>query len=122
MNNKILLIDDTPDLLESLREYLEWEGFEVVTAVNGQEALVRLPEALPDLVITDLLMPVMDGFAFIETMLKEDRWKQIPIVIFSAKPEREVESWLAQHHKVHFLVKPCPLDKLVKLVQELIEK
>ncbi|HMI65908.1 MAG TPA: response regulator, partial [Cyclobacteriaceae bacterium] len=65
MSKKILVVDDISSILENLRELLLMEGYAVVTATNGIEALGQLEKEVPDLIITDLVMPQMDGFTFI---------------------------------------------------------
>jgi CheY-like chemotaxis protein len=65
---KILVVDDTADLLKNIVQVLVMEGYETTAAVNGQDAVNKVMESIPDLVITDLLMPVMDGYTLIETL------------------------------------------------------
>jgi DNA-binding response OmpR family regulator len=120
MNMKILIVDDTPDLLESLKEFFDMEGFAVNTAVNGQDALDKLMKEKPQLIITDLLMPVMDGFTFIENLKRIEDYKDIPVIIFSAKPQKESEERAHGLGADRFVVKPSSLDVILKSVNELV--
>jgi CheY-like chemotaxis protein len=68
-----------------LRRALEKEGWQVDEAENGRAALVRVAERQPSLILLDLMMPVMDGFAFLTEMRKAEAWRAIPIVVVTAK-------------------------------------
>jgi len=120
MAKSILVVDDTPDLLESIREFLVMEGYQVATAVNGQDGLSKLEGMTPDLIITDLLMPVMDGFTFIEHVKENKKLAQIPIIIFSAKPQKENAPRAEALGIKRFIIKPSPLEDLLQSVEELV--
>ncbi|MFN8342306.1 MAG: response regulator [Cyclobacteriaceae bacterium] len=120
MAKSILVVDDTPDLLESIREFLVMEGYQVATAVNGQDGLSKLESITPDLIITDLLMPVMDGFTFIEHVKENKKLAQIPIIIFSAKPQKENAPRAEALGIKRFIIKPSPLEDLLQSVEELV--
>ena len=86
---KILLVDDDPDILEAMSVVLTTNGYTVVTARDGQEGLVKLRSEKPDLMILDLMMPRMDGFAVCEELL-DPRWAKlsnIPIIILTSVRE-----------------------------------
>jgi CheY-like chemotaxis protein len=87
----VLIIDDTPEVRELQRRLFEQEGWQVSEAGNGAEALDRLSEATPSLILLDLMMPVMDGFEFILQARKEPAWRSIPIVVVTAKDLTEVD-------------------------------
>jgi CheY-like chemotaxis protein len=82
---RILVVDDEPDARQLLVSYLEEEHAEVRTATNGCEALDRLKEASADLILLDLMMPVMDGMAFLDAIRLDPRWLNIPVVVITAK-------------------------------------
>jgi CheY-like chemotaxis protein len=65
---RLLLIDDDPNLILLVKDYLEFRGYEVVTADNGKEALNLLSQNLPDMIVCDIMMPEMDGYALIENV------------------------------------------------------
>lgn len=117
------MVDDTPDLLLGMKDLLQMEGYEVITASNGQEAVQCLSRTTDqvDLIITDLLMPVMDGMTLLRTLRAADKWQTIPVIIFSAKAKSEIESLdttLQGTQKI--LSKPCPTEMLLATVSELI--
>jgi DNA-binding response OmpR family regulator len=118
MKKKIMLVEDTPDLLENLTDTLRMEGYEVMTATNGVEALDVLALHIPDLIITDLLMPKMDGFVLVSKIKTIKSLENVPVLIFSAKPigDKEVSELGANH----YLKKPCPIENLLKSISNLI--
>ncbi|NPV60049.1 MAG: response regulator [Actinobacteria bacterium] len=89
MAKKILLADDDPDVIDVVSMILEEEGYEIVTAKDGSEALEKIKLENPDLVILDLLMPHVDGFAVMD-MLRDpryERWSGIPVVVLTSVRE-----------------------------------
>lgn len=85
MAGKILLVDDTEFYQRAYKNKLMPEGFLVTTAGNGVEALKCLAQEVPDVILLDLMMPVMDGFKVLQAVKADARLKHIPVVIFSAK-------------------------------------
>jgi CheY-like chemotaxis protein len=82
---QVLVVDDDARSRDMLRRTLQKEGWTVAEAVNGREALVQLERSRPALVLLDLMMPEMDGFEVLERMRREDAWRDIPVIIVSAK-------------------------------------
>jgi CheY-like chemotaxis protein len=117
MIKKILLIEDTVDVLENLAELLRMEGYEIIPALNGQEAFDKLYIYTPDLIITDLRMPTMDGFTFLEKIKLLPDLKSIPVLIFSANATPENEKRCLQLGAVGFLKKPCNTEFLLESIQ-----
>jgi CheY-like chemotaxis protein len=85
LERPILVVDDDAGLRQLLRRMLEPEGYAVVEAENGRVALARLREASPSLILLDLMMPEMDGFAFVAEFRRHDAWRAIPIVVITAR-------------------------------------
>lgn len=114
----ILLVEDDADIRDSLREVLEKRGYAVVTAVNGQvglEKLRTLPR--PDLILLDLMLPVMNGEEFLEA-LRDTDYATIPVVAVSAWPK---EAARLSGRTRAFLGKPVSLDRLLTVVEGLCE-
>jgi signal transduction histidine kinase/DNA-binding response OmpR family regulator/putative methionine-R-sulfoxide reductase with GAF domain len=84
-SHPILVVDDDSLIRQMLRQMLEREGYAVVEADHGQQALVRVAEQVPELILLDLLMPEMDGFQFVEELYTHEEWRSIPIVIVTAR-------------------------------------
>lgn len=82
---KILIVDDEIDVVEVVAVLLEHEGYEILKAYDGQEALEVVENSNPDLIILDIMMPKIDGVEVCKRMRKQEKLKDIPIVMFSAK-------------------------------------
>ncbi|AEI66403.1 response regulator [Corallococcus macrosporus] len=112
----VLVVDDDPDILEALSEILEAEGFEIRRARNGKEALERLEPEPPNLILLDLMMPVMDGWEFAQRMRqKPPEVARIPLIVLSA--DRNVGSKASDIGAVGHLAKPFELNDLLDMVR-----
>ncbi|RKH71914.1 response regulator [Corallococcus aberystwythensis] len=112
----VLVVDDDPDILEALSEILEAEGFEIRRARNGKEALERLEPDPPDLILLDLMMPVMDGWEFAQRMRQKPDFAAIPIIVLSA--DRNVGSKAKDIGAMGHLAKPFELNDLLSMVRQ----
>jgi len=129
MAKKILLIDDDPDIRDVLTVILESRGYQTITARDGIEGLAALRAENPDLMIVDLLMPKMDGFAMLKE-LQDGRWSKYrgtPILILSSVREeasrRRYELETALEFNVDdYVEKPINPDILLERVERLIAK
>jgi len=129
MPHKILVVDDDPDILDALSMILESKGYQVVTAQDGIEGLATLKAEKPDVMILDLLMPKMDGFAVCKE-LQDPRWskyKGVPILILTSVREEasrrryELETGL-ELDVDDYVEKPVSPDVLLGRVEKLIKK
>ncbi len=129
MQGKILIVDDDPDILDAITMILESQDYQVVTARDGIEALAKLKAEKPDLMILDLLMPKMDGFAVCKE-LQDPRWskfKNTPILILTSVREEasrrryELETGL-ELDVDDYVEKPVSPDILLERVGRLIKK
>jgi signal transduction histidine kinase/CheY-like chemotaxis protein len=102
---QVLVVDDDAKSRDMLRRTLEKEGWSVAEAVNGREALGQLEQARPGLVLLDLMMPEMDGFEVLERMRSEDSWRDIPVIIVTAKDLTRDEVDRLNHRVVKVLQK-----------------
>jgi two-component system, chemotaxis family, chemotaxis protein CheY len=112
---RVLVVDDDPDILDALSEILEAEGYDVQRARNGREALQRLEQGLPDLVLLDLMMPVMDGWEFARSLAPGAR---PPIIVLSA--DRNVSAKAKEIGALGWLAKPFELSELLDAVRSVV--
>jgi two-component system alkaline phosphatase synthesis response regulator PhoP len=118
---KILIVDDEPNIVMSLEYTFKKNNFEVFIARDGQEALDILKHQLPDVIILDIMMPMVDGFATLEQIKKDDRLQHCKVVFLSAKnKEKDIEKGLLLGANL-YVVKPFSIKKLVEQVQDLIQ-
>ena len=82
---RVLIIDDSPSVLRLLQFVFESEHYDVVTAADGAEGLQKIGEQLPDVVITDSIMPVMDGFAFLQKLKEQPITSHIPVIMLTSE-------------------------------------
>ena len=123
MNSKILIVEDTPDLCEILTEFLEMQGFTVLACLTAKSAMEKLEQGfLPDLILTDLTMPDMDGFTLIEKIRESETLKHIPIVIFSARPIQENQARASSLGVAKYIKKPATPDDLVLSIEEILKE
>jgi len=87
MPRKILVVDDERDILMLVRITLEAEGYEVVTATNGLEAIERIKADKPDLLVTDVMMPEMDGFEVLDSLKKNIETQTMPVIMLTARTD-----------------------------------
>jgi CheY-like chemotaxis protein len=120
---KILIVDDIPANLHLLRALLEAQGFEVAQAENGAEGLARLEEESFDAVISDILMPKMDGYRFCEAVRRDERLRQLPFIVYTSTYNSPEDEQLALAMGVDkYLRKPAPINDILAALREVIRK
>jgi DNA-binding NarL/FixJ family response regulator len=119
---RLLLIDDDPNLILLVKDYLEFRGYEVVTAENGKEALHMLAQDLPDLIICDIMMPEMDGYATIEHIRQDRRTNWIPVLFLSAKGQSQDRIKGLNLGADVYMVKPFEPEELVAQVESSLKQ
>jgi DNA-binding NarL/FixJ family response regulator len=119
---KLLLIDDDPNLILLVKDYLEFNGYQVLTANQGREAIKILEQDTPDLIICDVMMPEMDGYTFVQEIRENPRLEWLPIIFLSAKGHsKDRIKGLTQGADV-YMVKPFEPDELVAQVQSTLNQ
>ena len=109
---KVLIVDDEPEIRDSLEEFFVGEGYAVATAINGAEALTRLrDEHVPCVVILDLLMPILNGNEVYARMQEDPRLASVPVIVSTSDPSRAPSGTL-------IMKKPINLDRLLGAVQQ----
>jgi DNA-binding NarL/FixJ family response regulator len=122
MAKQLLVVDDDPSLLLAVSETLRAEGYEVVTARRGAEALVRVAESLPDLIISDIRMPGMDGYALVRNLRTAPRSRLVPIVFLTAKDETADRVAGFRTGVDAYLTKPFEPEELSAVVSSILER
>ncbi len=119
---KILIIEDDKNLLESLSEVLNEEGFEIFTACRGDAGLDLLNSVIPDLIICDVMMPGMDGYEVLEEISKNESLSTIPFVFLTARNERNDQRKAMDMGADDYLNKPFSLDELLSTIDIRLKK
>lgn len=116
MTKKILIVEDDPDFQDIYALYLQGESYQVLRADNGKEGLLLLERETPDLIILDLIMPVMDGEEFYVKLRGQERWCDIPVIIASVN-EKMPPKVTELGGVTGFLKKPFSMDNLIREVR-----
>lgn len=120
MRKKVLIVEDNSELLAFLRQRLRAAGFSVATATNGIEALKKARSVGPDIILLDLVLPELDGFAVCETLRRAPATADIPIVILSGLTSEYTRTASLQCGADEYLVKPIEAEELMAKVKELV--
>ena len=121
MASTILLVDDYPDAVDVLALYLRGEGFDVLTASDGEEALAQARQCRPDLIVMDLEMPVLSGYEVATRLKAVKDTAEIPLIAATGHSQTEqLEEAIAAGFNA-VLVKPCDPDQLVREIRRLLE-
>ncbi|MBI4708300.1 MAG: response regulator [Candidatus Omnitrophica bacterium] len=120
MAHKLLVVDDEKDVIEFLEKRLKHEGYDVVTAFDGEEALVRVKEDNPDVILLDLMLPKKNGFEVLKEVREnfKDKWR--PIIIVSAKTELDSVKTCYGLDADHYLTKPCTIENILRGIRTMI--
>ena len=122
MSKRLLVVDDEPNLLRAVAACLKTEKYEVTTARSGHEALMQLAESVPDLIISDIRMPGMDGYKLARQLRGSPRTALVPIVFLTAKDETadRIEGFRAGIDA--YLTKPFEPDELIAVVNGILSR
>jgi DNA-binding NarL/FixJ family response regulator len=122
MAGQLVLVDDEPGLREAVQAYLEDSGFTVHTATNGKDGWEVVQRVMPDVVISDVMMPQVDGYAFLNTLRSDDRFQALPVIFLTARgmTTDRIQGYEAGCDA--YLPKPFDPDELVAIVKSLINR
>jgi len=115
--NKILIADDEPHVLRVLKLSLEKEGYAVETCANGKEALTRLEQEHPDILITDIQMPLMTGEELCRHIKQHMPERKFLIFVLTSRTEIEHREWSRDIHNLLFLEKPISIRNLLEKIE-----
>lgn len=121
-HKKLLLVDDDPNLILLVKDYLEFKGYKVFTASHGREAMRVLEQQIPDLIICDVMMPEMDGYTFVQEIRKNSRLQWLPVIFLSAKGQSKDRIRGLEEGADVYMVKPFEPDELVAQVQSTLNQ
>lgn len=114
---KILVVDDSRTELHHLSEILTSHGYAVRTAVNGDEAMRRLAEDRPDLILMDIVMPGPNGFQLTRRITRDPNFSDVPVIICTSKSQETDRVWGLRQGARDYLVKPVQADDLIAKIR-----
>ena len=120
MAYKLLVVDDEQEAVEILEKKLIHQGYDVVTAFDGEEALLRMREDNPDIILLDLMLPKKNGMEVLKEIRQDykDRWR--PVIIISAKHELDAIKGCYSLEADHYLTKPCNMENILSAIETMI--
>ena len=122
MAKQLLVVDDDPSLLLAVSETLRVEGYEVQTARRGSEAMIRVAESLPDLIISDIRMPGMDGYALVRNLRAAPRTRLVPIIFLTAKDDTADRIAGFRTGVDAYVTKPFEPEELIAVVKSILDR
>ncbi len=122
MAKRILIVDDEQDILDLLKFNLESEGYEIVTAADGETALLRAQDSAPDLIILDVMLPHKDGWAVIRELRAKPATQKMPVIFLTAKDSEIDEVVGLELGADDYIVKPIAMRKLLARVKMVLRK
>jgi twitching motility two-component system response regulator PilH len=114
---KVLLVDDSRTELHVLSEMLAKRGYAVRTAQNADEAMRRLDEDIPDLILMDIVMPGQNGFQLTRSITRDPRYSQVPVIMCTSKNQETDKVWGMRQGARDYVVKPVDADELLTKIR-----
>lgn len=118
---KILVIDDEPNIVQTLQDRLEMNEYSVATAGNGREGLDKIEQDKPDVVLLDVIMPVMDGLEMLEVMRKKPENQDISVIMLTARSQTQDIARANACGIDDYIVKPFDLSELLEKIEGVVE-
>src|SRR5688572_15950535 len=122
---RVLVVEDDSHLLTGIRDILEMEHYRVLTAKNGQDGLTVLqsdPDNPPDVIVSDIMMPNMNGFEFLEKVREQDKWVMVPFIFLTALGEKTDQNRGRKLGADVYLTKPFDADDLIVAVDAVLRR
>ncbi len=116
---KILVVDDSPTERFAMTEALTARGYQVLTAENGEDAIVKSKAELPDLILMDVVMPGMNGYQATRTISRDPATRAIPIIMCTTKSQETDKIWGMRQGALDYMVKPIDHAELAVRIQKL---
>lgn len=121
MAKKVLIIDDEPELVKAIEVRLKNSGYEVEIAYDGLVGIDKVKEVKPDLILLDIIMPKMDGYEVCKRLKANSETEGIPIIIFTASQQRDLEKKCRAVGVGYFVMKPFETQDLLAMVNKLLK-
>jgi DNA-binding response OmpR family regulator len=118
---RVLIVDDEPDLIRILEFGLRAAGYQVEVAADGQEGLKMAREVRPDIILLDLMLPKLDGYKVCRLLKFDDRYRQIPIIILSARTQEGDQALAIEMGANRFITKPYEFSEILAHIEALLK-
>ena len=118
---KILLVDDEPNIVQTLQDRLEMNEYRVVTACNGKDGLEKAISERPDIILLDVIMPIMDGHEMLEHLRKTEEGRNVSIIMLTACSQNQDIARATASGIDDYIVKPFDLSELLEKIESILE-
>ena len=118
---KVLVIDDEPNILQTLQDRLEMNDYEVLTATNGKEGLEKALDEQPDIILLDVIMPIMDGHEMLKELRKDERGQGISVIMLTACSQSQDVVRAKASGIDDYIIKPFNLSELLEKIENILE-
>lgn len=118
---KILVVDDEPNIVQTLQDRLEMNEYEVITAGNGREGLQKFEQERPDVILLDVIMPIMDGHEMLESLRKQPGGQDVSVIMLTARSQTQDIARANACGIDDYIVKPFDLSELLEKIESVVE-
>ncbi len=122
MAKKILIVDDEPDIVESIKFRLELENFECIEANDGEDALRKAKKENPDIILLDIMLPLINGYKVSRLLKFDESYKNIPIIMLTARAQEKDIKLGEETGADEYVPKPFDMETLVVLVKKYLKE
>ena len=118
---RVLVVDDEPNIAKIVKKQLEVSGYDVIVAVDGEDALTKVREGHPEVILLDVMLPKRNGYEVLGILKQDEQLKRIPVMMLTARAQQQDQQSSLEHGADAHLAKPFQLDELVEQVQALLD-
>ena len=119
---KVLVVDDEPNIVQTLRDRLEMNDYQVFTAQNGSDGLKTAQENAPDVILLDVMMPVMDGHEMLEKLRQQDWGQNISVIMLTARSQAQDIARARACGIEDYIIKPFDLSELLEKIEAIVDR
>lgn len=121
-NAKILVVDDEPNIVQTLKDRLEMNEYDVVTACNGDEGLKMAHQEQPDLILLDVIMPILDGHEMLAQLRQQDWGRDVSVIMLTARSQTQDIQRAKDCSIDDYIIKPFDLSELLEKIESILER
>lgn len=118
MSKKVLLVDDEPDIVETVKFMLEAEEFDCIVAYDGEDALNKAKNENPDIILLDVMLPKINGYKVCRLLKFDNKYKNIPILMLTARSQDEDKAIGEETGANEYITKPFEIEEIINLVKK----
>jgi DNA-binding response OmpR family regulator len=119
---KILIVDDEPHVSMVIKQFLERSGYHVTTVLNGKQALIQISKEMPDLLITDVQMPIMNGIDLCEAINRDYPELQHLIIVMTSRTNNDIRIWAEPYSHIELMEKPLSMRRLINRLNDFFDQ